>query len=85
MSLAIDRLRPSSYIIAPLPNMLYTRDTTTWVNDALTLNPLFLAGAPRRDTADGRGVPPSTGVHPAASKIVRATPRRTEARRPSGW
>ena len=41
VSLAIDRLRPSSYIMAPLPNMLYTRDTTTWVNDALTLNPLF--------------------------------------------
>lgn len=41
VSLAIDRLRPSSYIMAPLPNMLYTRDTTTWVNDALSLNPLF--------------------------------------------
>jgi arginine deiminase len=25
----------------PLPNTLYTRDTTCWLYDGLTLNPLF--------------------------------------------
>lgn len=32
---------PSAYVLPPLPNMLYTRDTTSWVNEALTLNPLY--------------------------------------------
>lgn len=32
---------PRSYVMPPLPNMLYTRDTTTWVGEALTLNPLY--------------------------------------------
>ncbi len=32
---------PASYVMPPLPNMLYTRDTTTWINRALTLNPLY--------------------------------------------
>lgn len=37
----LDRVLPDTYVLPPLPNMLYTRDTTTWVNDALTLNPLY--------------------------------------------
>lgn len=32
---------PTSYVMPPLPNMLYTRDTTTWMGEALTLNPLY--------------------------------------------
>ena len=28
------------YLMAPLPNTLYTRDTTSWIYDAVTLNPL---------------------------------------------
>lgn len=44
-SLSLDRSSPagtpSTYVMPPLPNMLYTRDTTTWVNGALTLNPLY--------------------------------------------
>lgn len=40
-SLSLEQAIPASYVMPPLPNMLYTRDTTTWVNDALTLNPLY--------------------------------------------
>lgn len=29
------------YLLPPLPNMLYTRDTTAWVYGGVTLNPLF--------------------------------------------
>ncbi|MBL0885981.1 arginine deiminase [Myceligenerans indicum] len=29
------------YLLAPLPNTLYTRDTTCWVYGGLTLNPLY--------------------------------------------
>lgn len=28
------------YLLPPLPNMLYTRDTTCWIGDGVTLNPL---------------------------------------------
>ncbi|PYY63171.1 arginine deiminase [Curtobacterium sp. MCSS17_011] len=31
----------ADYLMPPLPNMLYTRDTTCWINGALTLNPLY--------------------------------------------
>ena len=34
---------PGDYLLPPLPNLLYTRDTTCWINGALTLNPLFYA------------------------------------------
>ncbi|KAA9394210.1 arginine deiminase [Kocuria coralli] len=44
-TLSLDRATPAgaptSYVMPPLPNMLYTRDTTTWVGEALTLNPLY--------------------------------------------
>lgn len=31
----------SDYLMPPLPNMLYTRDTTCWIGGAFTLNPLY--------------------------------------------
>ncbi len=31
----------TEYLMPPLPNTLYTRDTTCWVYGGLTLNPLF--------------------------------------------
>lgn len=37
----LEGTRPGVYLMPPLPNMIYTRDTTTWVNNALTLNPLY--------------------------------------------
>ena len=41
--------RPSDYLMPPLPNMLYTRDTTCWIGGGYTLNPLFF-GARRDET-----------------------------------
>ncbi|ELW1649033.1 arginine deiminase [Enterobacter oligotrophicus] len=29
------------YLLPPLPNALYTRDTTCWINGGVTLNPLY--------------------------------------------
>lgn len=42
-SLALARESPDSreYLLAPLPNTLFTRDTTCWVYGGLTLNPLY--------------------------------------------
>ena len=31
----------ADYLMPPLPNMLYTRDTTCWIGDVFTLNPLY--------------------------------------------
>ena len=39
--------RPSDYLMPPLPNMLYTRDTTCWVGGGYTMNPLYFPA--RRD------------------------------------
>lgn len=33
----------SDYLLPPLPNTLYTRDTTCWIYGGVTLNPLFWA------------------------------------------
>jgi arginine deiminase len=35
------RYRTSQYLLPPLPNALYTRDTTCWINGGVTLNPLY--------------------------------------------
>lgn len=35
------------FLMPPLPNLLYTRDTTSWVYEGLTLNPMHFAA--RRD------------------------------------
>ncbi len=31
----------NAYLMPPLPNMLYTRDTTSWIYQGVTLNPLY--------------------------------------------
>jgi arginine deiminase len=31
----------TEYLLPPLPNTLYTRDTTCWIYDGVTLNPLY--------------------------------------------
>lgn len=33
--------RVTEYLMPPLPNMLYTRDTTCWIYGGVTLNPLY--------------------------------------------
>jgi len=40
-SLAREANGVTEYLMPPLPNTLYTRDTTCWIYGGLTLNPLF--------------------------------------------
>src|SRR5689334_14148232 len=40
-SLARENTGVTEYLMPPLPNTLYTRDTTCWIYNGLTLNPLF--------------------------------------------
>ena len=39
----------TEYLLPPLPNTLYTRDTTCWIYGGVTLEPAVLAGAARGD------------------------------------
>ncbi|MGN6692926.1 MAG: arginine deiminase family protein, partial [Aquihabitans sp.] len=41
LALARETLGVREYLMPPLPNMLYTRDTTSWIYGGVTLNPLF--------------------------------------------
>ncbi len=40
-ALVHEALGGHEYLMPPLPNTLYTRDTTCWVHDGVSLNPLF--------------------------------------------
>ncbi|WP_277050654.1 arginine deiminase [Ruania albidiflava] len=41
VALARESAGAREYLLPPLPNMLYTRDTTSWLYGGLTLNPLY--------------------------------------------
>ncbi|CAM3256142.1 arginine deiminase [Nocardioides dubius] len=41
LALARESAGPREYLMPPLPNTLYTRDTTCWLYGGLTLNPLY--------------------------------------------
>lgn len=41
VSLARESTGVNEYLMPPLPNTLYTRDTTCWIYGGLTLNPLY--------------------------------------------
>jgi arginine deiminase len=41
LKLVKDAAGVTEYLLPPLPNTIYTRDTTCWVYDGCTLNPLF--------------------------------------------
>jgi arginine deiminase len=41
VGLVRESLGRPEYLLPPLPNTLYTRDTTCWINGGLTLNPLY--------------------------------------------
>ncbi|MEN3222643.1 arginine deiminase [Mycolicibacterium porcinum] len=41
LALAREDTGVNEYLMPPLPNTLYTRDTTCWIYGGLTLNPLF--------------------------------------------
>jgi arginine deiminase len=40
-ALARESAGVTEYLLPPLPNTLYTRDTTCWIYEGVTLNPLF--------------------------------------------
>src|SRR6201999_2133783 len=47
LTLIKDAAGVTEYLLPPLPNTLYTRDTTCWIYGGGRLNSLFLAAPPR--------------------------------------
>jgi arginine deiminase len=39
--LAAQSLAPADFVLAPLPNTLFTRDSSCWIGDGVTLNPMY--------------------------------------------
>ena len=80
VSLFRDYLGHSSFILPPLPNTLFTRDTSCWIYGGVSLNPMhwtarrqtLLAAAiyrsirssPARTSRSGTATPSSTTVWP---------------------
>jgi arginine deiminase len=57
------------YLMPPLPNTLYTRDTTCWIYGGVTLNPLFWPA--RHDETLLMKATASSGFHWARSVVGR--------------
>jgi arginine deiminase len=34
-------LEPTDFVVTPLPNTMFTRDTTCWIENGVTINPMF--------------------------------------------
>src|SRR5260370_36754146 len=54
-SIAFRSLDTDGFVLAPLPNLLYQRDTSCWIYGGASLHPMRLP-APMRETRSGEGV-----------------------------
>ena len=76
-------LRPTDFVIAPLPNHLFMRDTSAWIYGGVSINHDVLAGAAARD-AERRGglpLPPALPRRRLPDLVRRRRPRLGQARR----
>ncbi|MFG2298732.1 arginine deiminase [Streptomyces sp. NPDC048603] len=46
-SLGLELMPDDGFVLAPLPNALFTRDTSCWVYDGVSVNPMMMAGRKR--------------------------------------
>ena len=76
-------LRPTDFVLAPLPNTLFTRDTSAWIYGGVVDQLDVLAGAPARDAQPRGGLPlPSALPRRGLRDLVRRRrPRLGHARR----
>ncbi len=86
-SIAFHSLDPDGFVLAPLPNLLYQRDTSCWIYDGVSINAMRqAAGSGRRSptrpsTAGTRCSPRRTST----SGITVPTPRRPPSRAATSW
>ena len=50
-SIAFHSLRPDGFVLAPLPNLLYQRDTSCWIYGGVSVNAMRMPGP---DAGDGQ-------------------------------
>ncbi|REF01123.1 arginine deiminase [Thermomonospora umbrina] len=74
-SLAFHSLDPDAFVLPPLPNHLFTRDTSCWIYDGVSINPMRKKARMRETVnmeavyrwhplfADGYGRPEAGGFH----------------------
>ena len=79
IGLVRDAAGVNEYLLPPLPNTLYTRDTTCWIYGGVTLNPLYLAGTPRGDHPHHGDLPLPPRLRRQGRTCGGATRRRTGA------
>ena len=81
VELARESTGAREYLMPPLPNTLYTRDTTCWLYGGLTMNPLYWP-ARKDETLIYKAIYRSTRTS-SARRCGGATPSRTGRRRRS--
>jgi arginine deiminase len=54
-SLGLDLLADHDFVLPPVPNSLFTRDTSCWVYDGVAVNPMMMAGR-RHETVNYEAV-----------------------------
>ncbi|RAG85070.1 arginine deiminase [Streptacidiphilus pinicola] len=50
-SLGLDVLADDEFVLTPLPNALFTRDTSCWIYDGVSVNPMMMTGRSRETVA----------------------------------
>ena len=61
-------MEPQDFVLPPLPNQLFTRDSSCWIYGGVTDQPDVLAGAPSRGGQSRRGLPFPSALPRAASR-----------------
>ena len=73
----------TEYLLPPLPNTLYTRDTTCWIYGGVHAQPAVLAGAPRGDDPHHGDLQVPPGLRRQGERLVGRPDRGPRARRRS--
>ena len=69
----------TEYLLPPLPNTLYTRDTTCWIYGGVHPQSAVLAGAPRGDDPRHRDLQVPPRFRRQGQRVVGRPDRRTMA------
>ena len=60
----------STFVLPPLPNSLFTRDSSCWIYGGVSINPMYLARASPRGLQHGRDLPRASRVPGGVVRIL---------------
>ena len=85
-SIAFHSLDPDGFVLAPLPNLLYQRDTSSWIYGGVSINAMRLAGSGRPSPARPSTAGTRCSRKPVSmSGITAPMPRRPPSRAATSW